>query len=51
MKNTTDFEEEGPVWTACLQFSSTWKYNRETHLLYIDCVKVFIRLREKNYGK
>lgn len=39
MKNKTDFEEEGLIWTSCLQFSSSWKdreYNVEAHLFFIE---------------
>jgi hypothetical protein len=52
MKNKTDLEEEGLVWTAYLQFNSSWKdreYNVEALLLFIE--KYLIWFYEKNYGK
>jgi hypothetical protein len=42
MKNKTNLEEEGLVWTAYLQFNNSWKnreYNIEIHLLFRDYVK------------
>jgi hypothetical protein len=52
MKNKTDLEEEGLVWTAYLQVNSSWKdreYNVEAHLLIIE--KYLIWFWGGDYGK
>jgi hypothetical protein len=58
MKNKMNLEEEGLVWTAYLQFNyntnpgNIIKYNtEETCQLFVDYVKAFDSVSQKNYGK
>jgi hypothetical protein len=51
MKNRMDLEEGSPVWTAYLHFNNFWKCKRESHLLFVDCVKAFDLVARKNHGK